>query len=360
VAARDAGDVAVSWLGATGTFARPELAPDTTEWRPWVARTLQGGTPEARYEVAAMSPTPTHIGPVNVLIGTRMPPLDYFTIAIAPNGAVIGTFDDEDQAAFGTSNANPEPYVVVSRQTSGLGMKRSTSRLRRAPPTIRQLELTSTPSSIWTGGRVDVMFALGSAAQLQDALSATVGATDAYWLVLWKAAYAREYAVMHVDRTGTIEFYGGDKPAPELGTSTGTWGYAGYPPPSATTTSFAIDGSVDPGTGRVTLHLDPARYRLAKDEPLQQLQAFSATGITSQRTGYTSLNVADATTARIALPVAARPSSVSGRTASHPTTGGSSLPATGVDDRSAYVLGAALLALAVAVARRTWAIRRSS
>jgi hypothetical protein len=297
VAAAGPGDVAIGWYGSPGRI-QPGSATPSQAWFPMVARSVRADSRNALFQVGRMSIAPTHFG-VICLNGAQCTSdrslADFFKVAIGPDGGVVASFDDNGRTATAADGGPPAPYVEVVRQTGGLGMTRPALALNLgkskgdalSPPAspsgeyIPSLGFTSMPAVAGQLPGASIRLSLGDARDLTSALTATStgAATDAYWLVEWKAADRVEYAGMHVGRTGTPDFFGGDAPVPvsipgavRSASGQGAFSYASYP------AAFKLTGTVDPTAGLVTLDLAGGDYHLTRGEMLRSLQAFSMTG----------------------------------------------------------------------------------
>ena len=276
VAAGRNGDVAVAWYGAAAD-ARPDAVPATTPWNVWVARTLDATSAEPSFRVDVVTETPMHFGVIclRALQCTGDSNLaDFFEIAIDRSGAVVAVFDDNAPGGGSLPDSPGDPFVTAARQVSGLGMTPA------APPgpapsagrdPVPEATFASMPSVSTSGKTLRLTFALRSAKNLTGALAAsdTGAATDAYWIAVWKAAGKVEYAGMHMDRTGTAGFFGGDACAYVFRNSAG---WTTYP------ATFTLAGRVDKGAGTVTIDVPLAAYHLKAGDLLHGLQAFSLTG----------------------------------------------------------------------------------
>jgi hypothetical protein len=310
VAAGKKGDVAIAWYG-TPTGDDPSAEPDNAAWNVWVARTLDGTSANPTFQVGRMTQTPNHFGSICLSgLGCDIPPEgdrslgDFFEIDIAPDGTLLAAFNDNGRAHDPLVPSFPGPYVVVARQESGLGTTRSATTSSLAEKTgdakfpkhdpsgvnVPQLDV-SAPTAKADGLNLKVQFSLGDAKDLTPALNATDSgvATDAYWMAIWLGNGKREYAVLHLSDSGT-EFYGGDGPG-AVTREPNNEKYATYP------ATFAVDGTIDSATGRVTLQAPLATYGLKPNDTLSGLQIFSMTGLLSERTLLTPLSVIDMTTA---------------------------------------------------------------
>jgi hypothetical protein len=312
------GDVAIAWYG-TGGAAGPNNAPKTARWSAWVARTLNGSAKSPRFQTASMSETPVRFGPLcsqgaGCLTDRKMG--DFFEIDIARDGAVVATFNDTARIQHTNDGFTPGPYVMAVRQVSGFGMNRNAA--AAAEPTgdaeridgmsegeVDALDLTALPRAQSMNGSVRLALKLRSAADLTQAVAPTASppATDAYWVVLWKANDRVEYAGMHVDRDGAVSFYGGDEPVPVGRLDPLQPGLAdklaSYP------ATFALSGHVDPVSGQVSIDIPLSRFHLRPGDALHSVQAFSMTALTDQRTFVSPLVIVDSTpaqTLRIAGP----------------------------------------------------------
>jgi hypothetical protein len=127
------------------------------------------------------------------------------------------------------------------------------------------------PSASTSAKAARLTFSVRSAKDLTHALTADGGATDAYWLLVWKGAGRAEYAGLHVDRTGAATFFGGDETV-GAGSVVHGQGWATYP------ATFTLTGHVDRSTGTVSIDVPWNLYHLVAGEVLHGLQAFSLTG----------------------------------------------------------------------------------
>jgi hypothetical protein len=301
LAAAGPGDVAVGWYGSPGRFQPGDAAPEQP-WFPMVARAMHADSRSASFQVDRMSSGPTHFGVICLSgagCGSDRSLGDFFKIGIGPDGGVVAAFDDNGRTATAADGGPPAPYVEMVRQTGGLGMTRPAiaSNLvksngdARVPPAdpagalVPALGFTSMPAVLGQLPDAHLRFWLGDARNLMSALTATdtAVATDAYWILTWKAAGSVEYAGMHLDRTGATDFFGGDAPVPvsvpgsiRSATGQGAFSYASYP------ATFKLNGTVDSSAGSVTIDLGSGDYHLTSGEMLRSLQAFSMTGTLSQ------------------------------------------------------------------------------
>jgi hypothetical protein len=310
LAAGKAGDVAIAWYGSAGDHS-PDNAPDATRWYAWVARSVNGASSSPRFEVAKMSETPVRFGELcdqGLTCGDRKMG-DFFEIDIARDGSIVASFDDTARIQKTNDGYTPGPYVMVARQISGLGMARSAPASAElagdafpAEPAMSEeaapLDLTALPRYQKLKGGFRLGLRLSSAADLTRALQASgVGiATDAYWLVMWKANDRVEYAGMHVDRNGRTSFFGGDAP-----------GTVGRPDPlqpgladklAAYPATFTLNGGVDARTGQVFIDVPLGMFHLRPGDVLHSLQAFSMTSLLDRRTFLQPLYVVDSTPAQ--------------------------------------------------------------
>ena len=310
VAAGKAGDVAVAWYGARGSFS-PNVAPDSARWYPWVARSTNATSAAPTFQATTLSQTPVRFGKLcleGLTCDSDRRMGDFFEIDIAPDGAVVASFADTGRIQRTKDGYTPGPYVMVARQLSGLGMAR-TARAAVEPagdafapdgandPALSTLDLTGLPAYRRLNGAFRVSFKLSSARDLTRALKArnVAVATDAYWIVLWKANNRVEYAGLHVDGDGTISFFGGDEPVsigrPEVDTKF-TDKMASYPE------TFSLPGNVDAATGVVTIDVPFGMFHLRRGDVLHSMQAFSMTSLRDKRTFLQPLLVVDSTPAQ--------------------------------------------------------------
>jgi hypothetical protein len=357
VAAGRAGDVAVAWYGA-GARVLPESASPTTRWNAWVARSLDALSKRPVFQVAPLSQTPVHFGPICLEGQSCEDPnsrtlADFFQIDIAPDGAIVAAFNDNGRLP----GPFVQPYVVVARQIAGLGLptrSAAASLLERTgdahfPPqstegrNVAVLDFMATPGASLRGDTLEVSFTLASARDLASALAASNSgvATAGTWLVIWKANDMVEYAAMTMDASGETNFFGGDHPG--LGDDVRLYPYLTYPQ------QFSLEGTIDTARGLVTIDVPLAQFHLKPGDILHGMQAFSLTGI-PEAAGYISSQLTDTTpshTFRVGAAAGAplsQPRSVLGRTEPSPRLAG-----TGV--RTSPL---APLALAVAAALAVW------
>jgi hypothetical protein len=309
VAAGRNGDVAVAWYGMPNDAA-PDNAPASARWSAWVARSVNANARTPRFQAARLSQTPVRFGPLCTSgVGCYDRKMgDFFEIDIARDGAVVATFNDTARIQHTDDGYTPGPYVMAVRQTSGLGMSRAAAAAAEpagdaeAPQqmtadALATLDLTSLPGCRALRGAFRLDLELRSTSDLAGAIQGgNALATDAYWLVLWKAADRVEYAGMHLDREGRVSFFGGDQPVsvgrpdplqPGLADK-----LASYPE------TFRLNGRVDAATGRIFIDVPFAMFHLRKGDTLNSLQAFTMTSLTDRRTFVQPLVVVDATPAR--------------------------------------------------------------
>lgn len=369
VAAGKAGDVAIAWYGTSGRTT-PEGAPEGARWYAWAARSTNGTASAPRFARTRMSETPVRFGPLCVTgVGCsdgRMG--DFFEIDIAPDGAIVASYADTGRIQETTDGLSPGPYVMVSRQSSGLGMTRSApvaaeavgdanvaepvGQANAAESTateVSPLDLSGPPRVDPLPGAFRISLPLASTKDLARALQSGANglATDAYWLVLWKANDRVEYAGLHVNREGKTSFFGGDQPVgigrPDPTAETGfVEKMASYP------ATFSLNGRVDTASRQIIIDVPLNMYHLRPEDLLHSMQAFSMTslGQESERTFLQPLRVADSTASaslRLRLPAPTKAPSDARRVKPE-----RSLPATGVGQPSLAlptVAGAAALAL---------------
>lgn len=337
------GDVAIAWYGTEGSFV-PALAPPKARWHVYAARTSRGTARLPVFEVGRVSETAVHFGPFGGFG-------EFLRIAIAPDGGLVVSYNDD-----GRIDAMPtDVYVASARQVAGLGMRTKVARSSKHDDERRgdgamggavpQLDLTSKPATSLSGKNVLVSFAISDAESLAGAMSDPF-ATDAYWLVLWKANDRLEYAGMHVGASGNPDFFGGDHPVGLLDPEVPTGDFAASYPPA-----FTLEGSVDEASGRVTIVVPLEMFHMKPGDTMHGVQAFALRGTSSERTAHTTLDVIDASAA-ISLRVGAAgvaPTPPTGRT----VRGTSDLPATGVGTQPlAHAALGSAAALAVRLRRR--------
>ena len=315
LAAGKGGDVAVAWYGAGGKYS-PDDAPASARWHVWVARSLNGTSSSPRFETARISETPVRFGPLcsNGILCTGDRKMgDFFEIDIARDGAIVAAYSDTARIQETLDGFTPSPYVVVTRQTSGLGMRRAAPSAAEPagdadPPdemaeeAVEALDITALPGSQAIKGGVRLSLRLSSTKALTDALAAanTGIATDAYWMLIWKANDRVEYAGLHVDRQGRLSFFGGDAPAsvgrPDPLQTQGMPGFvdkmASYPE------TFSLSGRVDEATGQIFIDVPMDPFHLRPGDVLHSVQAFSMTSLLEGRTFLQPLLVVDSTPAR--------------------------------------------------------------
>jgi hypothetical protein len=180
---------------------------------------------------------------------------------------------------------------------SALARAKSVAEPRGDAGNVAPLDLTGLPTAARSGSSLRIGLDIASAKDLGAAVSSP--STDAYWLVLWKAHDRVEYAGLRVGSDGEPEFFGGDAPVgieasgAALTETLARQLYAAYP------AKFALHGSVDAAHGRVRIDLPLAQFHLGAGDTLRRLQAFTFTGMTSQRTPYTMLTGVDSSPARV-------------------------------------------------------------
>lgn len=106
------GRVAVAFYGATGSFLSDE-APEDARWYPIVALSRDVGGGNGTFELATLSPTPNHYGPIctggtGCSAGRTLG--DFFEIGLTPEGRVVAVWVDDT----GDARTN-----VVGRQVRG-------------------------------------------------------------------------------------------------------------------------------------------------------------------------------------------------------------------------------------------------
>jgi hypothetical protein len=319
VAAGKAGDVAIAWYGAEGAFT-PTAAPASARWYVWAARSVNAASRTPRFETVRVSETPVRFGPLCLKgpscqdeegnpADERM--LDFFEIAIAPDGAVVAAYSDTGRIQTTSDGFGPGPYVMFSRQSAGLGMRGAAkaptepSGDAQIPPEMADtsdaaaLDLSGLPANQALSGVARIWLPVASVGSPAIPSSATYTglSTDAYWLALWKANDRVEYAGMHVDARGNRSFFGGDQPA-GIGRvdPAGAMGFiekmASYPE------TFAIRGGVDAERNRIWLDVPLAKFHLRRGDLLHSLQAFTMTSLLATRTFLQPFYVVDATPAQ--------------------------------------------------------------
>jgi hypothetical protein len=319
LAAGRTGDVAVAWYGAKGELT-PTLAPSATRWYAWVARSVNASSSRPRFQAARLSETPVRFGPLCLRATAcqdekgnsadeRM--LDFFEIAIAPDGGIVATFADTGRIQATSDGFGPGPYVMATRQITGLGMGRA-ARAPSEPAGDAQLpeemaetadseafDLSGMPSNQTLSGitRISLPLAAVGSVSIPSAATYTGASTDAYWLVLWKANDRVEYAGMHVDAQGNRSFFGGDQPVgigrPDATAPNGeTEKMASYPE------TFPIGGGVDVARKRIWFDVPLAKFHLRRGDLLHSFQAFTMTSLLATRTFLQPLYVVDATPAQ--------------------------------------------------------------
>ncbi|MDQ1696121.1 MAG: hypothetical protein QOJ03_1474 [Frankiaceae bacterium] len=294
LAAGARGDVAVAWYGAAGAGS-PDYADDTTAWKVWIARSLTAHARRPRFVTTAATDVPVHLGPVCTLActGDHSRLGDFLQVAIGSNGGLVLSY--ADNARIDSLQSPPLPYLVVSRELTGFGMRQgSASRGPTREPrgdAAGALDFTSLPVVDPVAGTLT--FTVDDATRLGDALTTgpSAHATDAYWVVLWTAGNRVEYAGVHVGgRAGQPDFFGGNEPVGVKNTSGLKEAALTYP------AEFPLHGAVDTATGEVSITLDLSRLGLQPDDVLHRLQAFSFVG-TGPVTPTNLLTTADATPA---------------------------------------------------------------
>ncbi|MFY9588901.1 MAG: hypothetical protein WAT66_15770 [Actinomycetota bacterium] len=305
VAAGRAGDVAVAWYGSDGTFA-PGTAPTTARWYPWVARSVNATSASPSFSRTRLSPTPMRFGPL-CLIGIGCADRrvgDFFEIDIGPDGALMASYADTGRIQATTDGASPGPYVMVSRQLSGLGMARTAPLAFERAGDVNEsemgetapLDLTGLPRPAWTKSTMRISVPVSSALDLAATLRGGI-ASEAYWLILWKARDRVEYAGLRIDRNGALSFFGGDQPvgvarpeptAPQQKVEK----LATYP------ATFSLTGRIDEATNQIVIDVPYALYGLRPGDTLYSMQAFTMAGLAQSLRSYQPLIVVDSTPAR--------------------------------------------------------------
>ena len=318
LAAGKSGDVAIAWYGTSGDHP-PTAAPASARWYAWVARSLNASSSAPRFEATRMSETPVRFGPLCLQAPTcrddqgkqgdnRM--LDFFEIAIAPDGGVIATFADTGRIQKTSDGFGPGPYVMATRQLSGLGMggaaRFASEPAGDAEPSsqisgeagLGSFDLTALPVQQAVNGMARISLRLAAAdLAIPSGATYTGTATDAYWLVLWKANDRVEYAGLHVDAQGHRSFIGGDEPV-GIGRvdPSGSMGFiekmASYP------ATFSLHGGIDRTTNQIWIDVPLDTFHLRPGDLLHSFQAFSMTSLGDQRTFLQPLYVVDSTPAQ--------------------------------------------------------------
>lgn len=344
-----AGDVAIAWYGAKGAFT-PTAAPASARWYVWAARSLNATSLLPHFEVAPLSETPVRFGSLclkgpscenenGAPADERM--LDFFEIAIAPDGAVVATFNDTGRIQTTSDGFGPGPYVMFTRQTSGLGMKGGAKSPvepsgdahlpeEMATNDVEAFDLSGLPTSQTLSGiaRISLPLAAVGTASIPSAATYSGISTDAYWLAVWKANDRVEYAGMHVDAQGNRSFFGGDQPV-GIGRvdPAASMGFiekmASYPE------TFSLRGGVDQANKRIWFDVPLARFHLRRGDVLHSLQAFTMTSLLGGQTFLQPLYVVDATPPQT-VRIGAVPTVSAAEPRPKPASGGDRLPATGV------------------------------
>jgi hypothetical protein len=298
VAAGRSGDVAIGWYGAA-TGARPDLASGSTQWFPYVARSLDAPAARPHFQTTAVTTAPVHQGPLCVpdLPPTNCPTKqfgDLMMVAMTPARQLRASFDDD----AGGSSA---PFVETAVQTSGSGMADAvTANETRGDAVVSgnvvpQLDFVAQPSWAPTssGARVTVPLAdahnLGAAAAAYDAGTGS----EAVWLLTWRTTDGGlRYAGLRIDNAGPGLFFGGRRPvAVAFGPDSS---YASYPD-ATPATQPRVTGAVDVAQGALTLNIPSW---LAGGAALSSLQAWSLVG-DPQHGQPQPLVVADSTPPRL-------------------------------------------------------------
>jgi len=320
LAAGRAGDVAIAWYGMNGGVS-PATVPASTRWYAWVARSLNASSANPRFEVSRLSETPVRFGPLCLPAApicqdehgnqgdSRM--LDFFEIAIAPDGGIVATYSDTGRIQQTSDGFGPGPYVMATRQTSGLGMGRASKAVTElsgdaeapaqmsAETDLSGFDLTALPLQQTRKGfaRISMRTAASTDRAIPPDATYTGAATDAYWVALWKSNDRVEYAGMHVNARGKRSFFGGDQPV-GIGRVdySGSMGFiekmASYPE------TFSLRGGVDAATNRIWIDVPLAMFHLRPGDLLHSLQVFSMTSFLERRTFLQPLYVVDSTPAQ--------------------------------------------------------------
>lgn len=304
VAAGASGDVAIAWYGADGRFPQPSGAGATTPWNAYVARTGPGPVRGARFEVAALSETPMHYGPICGTTGGNCDHLrDFFEIAIDDRGALVAAFNDNGFAYTPGSIETPvpEPFVVVARQTQGRGMTSASSRAasitaevrgdalypRRIGMSVPSMDLTGPATVARSGASLIVTMPVAD-----GSLALPQGRTTGQWLTLFKANGRYEYAGVTIDATGTRTFVAGDRPVGVDRPERLDQAYASYP--AALPATGRVDGGRGDG-GRIVITIPMASLGLHRGDTLHSVQSFTLAGTPQTALGYEPFDQVDAT-----------------------------------------------------------------
>ena len=305
IAAGNANDIAISWYGAQGDFIPGRGAPDGTKWYAYVARNTDVGDPSTSFAESKLSPVPTMVGfGDNVDVGSIA--ADFFKVAIGPSGRVFAAFCDagrvEVLSHYQVSSTvysvalnappQPEPYVIVARQVSGMGLSSTAPAPPNAPAYAgpKSLRFTAAPTITQSGDSFSVSFRL-AATNLADAISsAGVPATDAYWVVLLRTGARQEYVAMHQSEQGKASFVAGDHPTGGIYPTSDDECCASYPGLKT------ISGHID-AQGNVTITGPLSVLHLHAGQPVYNVQAFSMVGRPESVTRFNLLDEADATPA---------------------------------------------------------------
>jgi hypothetical protein len=303
IAAGTDNDVVISWYGAAGDFLPGPGAPDGTKWFPYVARNTIANDPLAPWTLAKMSPTPVLVGfGDNIDVGSVA--ADVFKVAIGQDGQVFASFCNSGRVqsvapievaptvynAVLNAPPQPQPYVVVARQTDGVGMATATPSIGKPYRGPKALDFISTPAITRTADTTTVQFKLASA-DLTGAFDVEgLAATDAYWLVLFRTGGRQEYVGVRRSRHGPTTFFGGTEPAAGVYPSTDEC-CATYP------SALPLTGHLDTSSGTVTITAPLSALHLKAGKRVYDVQAFSLIGRPASRTRFNLLDEADVTPA---------------------------------------------------------------
>ena len=296
-------DVAIAWYGAYGDFLAGPGGPDGTRWYPYVARNTNAADPTSPFVLGRMSPVPVMVGfGDNVDVGSIA--ADFFKVVIGPNGRIYAAFCDAGRVPVASPievaptvysvalNAppQPQPYVIVARQTAGVGLSAVTDRPHSAPAFAgpKPLRFLRQPSVTRRGNSFSVTFQLAST-DLSAAINRSVlPATDAYWVVLMRTSTRQAYVVMRQSGDGAPTFLADDHPTGGIYQSTDECcaTYPGVKP---------LVGHLDPKTGTVTITGPLAALHLRAGQRIYNVQAFSLIGRPLSVTRYNLLEEADVT-----------------------------------------------------------------
>jgi hypothetical protein len=281
------GDVALAWYAAPGTFPLYGPSP-TTAWQVWSARSTNATASAPAFDVSQVSATPVGFGYMwswsKAAISTASYFGDSLHLAIAPDGAVVVSYAD-----VGNPSASEIAYVVAAHQVSGVGLTAPGRSLSGTPGlglpvtlnSCPQLRFRSAPAVSVSRGVATVSIELRSARDFASIPVACGAALRPYvaWIAEWTTVGHREYAgagVAWPDAASRpdVKYFGGMGPT-----------YVGYHLPEALSPNiaaypgrFALTGTLDPNTGRLSIDVPLQQFGLQAGQTLTDLQFFALIG----------------------------------------------------------------------------------